>query len=430
VTARLHAWFLSSRVGRMRLLVLGAVLAATVIKLLYAARTQGSNDVFNWAEFATAVRRYGPIDIYGHTLVVKGHVYPVYNHPPAIGWMLVLFNKLDDLGIPFRFLIRVPATLADIVTTMLVFELVRSRRSLLQATIAGIGVAVSPALIIVSGYHGNTDPVFIMLTFVSFYLLVNQRSAALAGLAFAGAMSVKIVPIVALPLLLFVVWRSGRKRLYQFLGASSVVFVILWVPVILKRWTEFKTDVIGFKGYPGQWGLIEIANKLSLSQHWIDFLQGSGRTLLLVVAAGLPVLLAWKRPAATVEAFGLALVLILLLSTATGGRYLVWAIGAAFLIDVWSAVVYDIAASVLLIKVYDHWSNALPWHWDRAHASVWTHWQVVLAGIAWAALLLVTLMTLRALWDRPPTRREPEVKLDETPDLSAGRLSQFARPHD
>src|SRR4051812_44315987 len=149
VTSRLRAWFWDSRVAQMRLLVFGVVLAATVVKLILAATTQGTNDVFNWAQFAQGVRQYGPIDIYGHRFLVGTHLFPVYNHPPLMGWMLVLFNKLDDLGIPFRFMIRVPATLADIVTTLLVFELVRSRRSLLEATIAGVTVAASPALIIV-----------------------------------------------------------------------------------------------------------------------------------------------------------------------------------------------------------------------------------------------------------------------------------------
>jgi hypothetical protein len=403
----------------MRLLVFGVALAATVVKLILAATTQGTNDVFNWAQFAQGVRQYGPIDIYGHRFLVGTHLFPVYNHPPLMGWMLVLFNKLDDLGIPFRFMIRVPATLADIVTTLLVFELVRSRRSLLEATVAGVMVAASPALIIVSGFHGNTDPVFIMLTFVSFYLLFNHRSAVLAGLAFALAMSVKIVPIVALPMLLLLVARSGRKRLYQFLVGGGVVFAILWIPVLVKRYTAFKTDVIGFNGYPGKWGLVEIASKLGASNHTITTLENSGRTPFLIISAALPVLLLWRRPAAAQQAFGLTFVLILLLSTATGGRYLVWAIAAAFLIDVWAAVVYNVAASVLLIVVYDRWSNALPWHWDRAHASDWVHREVVIAGIAWLALLVVALLALRALWDHRPTPREPEMNDPQRADFSA-----------
>ena len=38
-------WFWDSRAARMRLLVFGVVLAATVVKLILAATTQGTNDV-------------------------------------------------------------------------------------------------------------------------------------------------------------------------------------------------------------------------------------------------------------------------------------------------------------------------------------------------------------------------------------------------
>ena len=177
-----------------------------------------------------------------------------------------------------------------------------------------------------------------MLSFLCFYLLINHRSAVLAGLVFALAMSAKIVPIVAVPMLLLLVARRARNGCINSLAGGGVVFAILWIPVLVKRYTAFKTDVIGFNGYPGKWGLVEIASKLGASQHTITTLQNSGRTPFLIIAAGVPVLLYWRRPAAADEAFGLTFVLILLLSTTTGGRYLVWAIAAAFLIDVWAAV--------------------------------------------------------------------------------------------
>lgn len=394
-------------------------LVVTAFKLHLAWSTGGSNDVFNFAEFAKAIRTYGPIDIYGHTLVVGKHVYPVYNHPPLVGWMLVLFNKLVDAGVPFRFLIRVPASLADVVTSVLVFELVRSKRSLVEATVAGVMVACSPALIIVSGFHGNTDPVFVMFAFLSLWLLVTDRSAVLAGLSFGLSMSIKIVPIVALPVLLLIAARSGRRRLYGFLGGSAAVFVVLWVPVLVKRWRPFSKNVLGFKGYPGKWGLVQIATISGLSRHAITLLEGPGRMPLLLVTAGVPLLIAWRRPGASILAFGMSFVAVLLLSTATGGRYLVWAIAAAFLIDVRAAVVYNIAASTLLLVVYDRWAGGFPW--NIAHGSPWTHNETVLAGIAWLALLAVAVM---GLWNQ---RKEPRLG-DDSSDQSDGGEPDRAPP--
>ena len=79
---------------RRRVVVIVAV-AAAVFKLFIAATTLGSNDVPNFFEFAKGVREFGPIGIYGHQFVEGPHVFPVYNHPPLIGWLLATINWLD-----------------------------------------------------------------------------------------------------------------------------------------------------------------------------------------------------------------------------------------------------------------------------------------------------------------------------------------------
>jgi hypothetical protein len=170
------------------------------------------------------------------------------------------------------------------------------------------------------------------------------------------------------------------------------VLAILWLPVFVQRWTPFKNDVLGFKGYNGQWGLVEFATLAHLSKHSVQTLQNSGRSLLLVLAAGIPFLVAWRRKDATIPAFGLSLVLVLLLSTATAGRYTVWAVAAAFLINFWAAAIYDIASGVLLLVVYSRWSHGPPWDWDKASATPWTHHEVFLAGVVWFALLAVAVL--------------------------------------
>ena len=172
-------------------------------------------------------------------------------------------------------------------------------------------------------------------------------------------MSVKIVPIVALPVLLLVAARSGKRRLVNFLVGNAVVLAILWLPVFVRRWTPFKADVLGFKGYTGQWGLVEFATLAHFSKHSVQTLQNSGRSLLLVLAAGIPFLVVWRRKDATIPAFGLSLVLVLLLSTATAGRYTVWAVAAAFLINFWAAAIYDIAvrgAAARRLLTLEPWS--------------------------------------------------------------------------
>ena len=110
--------------------VLLVALAVTVGKLLLAALTAGTNDVLNYAEFAKAVRHYGPIEVYGHRIIVAKHAFPAYNHPPLVGWMLAANERPHRPRVSVQVLAPRSATLSDIVSSVLIFELVRARRSL------------------------------------------------------------------------------------------------------------------------------------------------------------------------------------------------------------------------------------------------------------------------------------------------------------
>jgi Dolichyl-phosphate-mannose-protein mannosyltransferase len=380
-----------SLAGRRRLVVLSIAVVVAAFALAIAANTRGTVDVYIFRGFAAVIRHVGPVDIYGQHITG-----PPYNHPPLTGWLLVLINHLTDNGAGFAFLIRAPAILADIVTSVLVFELVRVRRPLTEATVAGVMVACSPALIIISGFHGNTDPIFVTFTLLSFYLLVNKRSGVLAGISFAAAISTKLVPVVALPLLVLVAARSGRRRLIAFAAGSAALLVPTWGPVLIRHFASFMHNVVEYGGYGNhpRWGLPEFAYAAGVSQHWMNLLLGPGRFAILLACAGVPLLIAWRRPTATTAAFGLTLVMFLLLSTATATQYLVWAVAAGFLINVWAAAVYNIAASILLTIVYDRWNNALPWGWDRTRSSPFTHSEIIIAGIVWMTLAAVAIAGL------------------------------------
>ena len=151
---------------RRALIVLGLVIM--VVKLRIAATTEGTNDVVHWRDFADAVRHLGPVGVYSTRFITP------YNHPPLIGWMLVAVNAIADRGPSVRFLIRVPACVADLGSIVLVFELLRTRRGLNEATIAAVIVALSPVLFVISGFHGNTDPLLVFFVLLSAYLLVDR----------------------------------------------------------------------------------------------------------------------------------------------------------------------------------------------------------------------------------------------------------------
>jgi 4-amino-4-deoxy-L-arabinose transferase-like glycosyltransferase len=390
-------------------LVLSAAVLVLGLKLWVAATTFGTADVGHWESFAAAVRKVGPINIYAV------HFSSLYNHPPLIGWMLLVMNHLVEPGISFPFLIRLPASVADVVTSLLIFEMLRARRSLREATAAALLVACSPVLFIISGFHGNTDPVFVMFTLLSAYLLIDRPwpalpwvSSALAGAAFAVALSVKIVPIVVLPTLLLIAARQGSRKLASFVVGSGVILLPLWGPVVLRQWQPFRKDVLGYVGISTrQWGPVEFANVLHVPASVIMFIDRPGRFFDVLLSALLPALLLYWRRDAVLPAIGLSLALFLLLSPAFGTQYLAWPVAAAYLIELRAATAYNLAAGALLAEVYNRERGNQPWDLILPGGPMRPK-EVAALAVVWALLLLVVIIGLRRI-ARPAGAERPRL---------------------
>jgi hypothetical protein len=386
---RARAWVAQDRM-RGRVVVLIAALVTTAGKLTLAATTHGTNDIRHWQTFARLVGRLGPVKIY------STHLVPPFNHPPLTSFMLVGINAITRHVSSVRFLIRVPASVADIVTALLVFELVRRVRGLREATAAGVIVALSPVLLIISGFHGNTDPVFVMFTFLSAYLLLRDRPG-LAGASAALACSVKLVPIVALPALAAYAWRDGR-RLGRMIGAFLLVFLVLWLPAISQQWSGLKRNVIDYTGWDHRdphWGLVDLAHRANLPG-LVSFLPGSGRFLILVVSSLIPAALVWRRRNTLAIGVGLSLALFLLLTPTFSMQYLAWAAAGVLLLNVWAGAAYNLGAGVFLFIVYNRWSHGFPW--DRADAGPLLPNELRYAWLAWLILLVCVVLGVIRMW--------------------------------
>ncbi len=378
-------------VGRLRLGVIAAAFVATVTKLILAAKTTGTDDVYLFGVFARQVHKFGPVGIYG----APPEVVAPYNHPPLVGWALALFNFLSEHGVAFTFLIRVPATLADFVTTIVLFELIRSRRPVREAAIGAALFAFSPALGVISGFHGNTDPVAIMFTLLAFYLLVIRNAPAWAGISLAVGLSVKLVPIVFVPLLAFVALRAGWRQLAKFGVSGAAVMALLWTAPLVSHFSTVRTNVIGYAGYgPRQWGLPQFAVWLGLPNRPIEVYAGSGRFLVLAVCALVPVLIAWRWPHRTIPAAALPLAGFLLLSPAHAMQYTIWPVAALYLANIWAATAFSWAAGLLLLKVYSRWNGAPPWHWGQAWSTGMDPLERKGAALVWLVLLISTIVAV------------------------------------
>jgi hypothetical protein len=389
-------------VARWRLVALVAGLLALTVKVTVAIRTSGTTDVLLWQSFADSVRLNGPVGIYGHEFALP------YNHAPLSGWLLVLINwTTDHIGGSLPLLIRLPASVADVVTGLVVFELLlRTGRTARAAATAATLVVLSPILLIISGFHGNTDALFVMFALLAGYLVVARGWCGWAGAALGVALSVKLVPVVLVPTLAVLVLRSGRWGWARFAGGLVAVMGPLWLPVVLTRWAPFSRDVLGYAGVPlRQWGPVQFLRTLGAPSSVEELIAGPGRFLILALCAGLPAWLAWRRRDAAIPAIGLSLVLFLLLTPAFGMQYLAWGLAASYLVGPWVGSAYNLFGSVFAVAVYDYWNLAPPWRWDLAPGKPMRTVDLVLQVPAWLALAAVAVTGLRGL--RRPALRVP-----------------------
>jgi uncharacterized membrane protein len=397
-------------VSRGRWVVIAVALVALAAKLTVAAKTYGTNDIKHWMDFAAAVRNVGPIGIYGYHF----HVYAVYNHPPLIGYFLQLINFNEHIGIPLKVSIRAAASLADFVAALVVFELVRRRRSLLDATASGILIALSPVLFTISGFHGNTDPIFTMLTLLSVYLLADRSRPVWSGLAIGVALGVKVVPVVAVPSLLVFAAMRGRRSFLRFCSALALALAVIWGPAVILRGPALRAQVLDYPGLGlGQWGLMQFGH-WALDPWWVAWLRGPGRIVVVAVCATVPAIVVWHRPQMIASAVALSLVAFLAFSPAFAVQYLAWAAAATVVIGFWNGLAYNIAAGLLLVKVYTRWSGGFPWTKKMAFYSPLTPREVVLGMLVWAALLIASWRVVRQAFTTPSERHEsPNKHVDE-----------------
>jgi len=360
--------------------VFAVALVVLVPKLILAATTYGTNDVGHWLDFLHAVRLSGPVGVYSYPFQ-----HSLYNHPPLIGYYLELISAGTHVGLAANFSIRAVSSLADVASAVLVFELLRTRRPLREATLAGLVVACSPILVIISGYHGNTDPVFTMLVLLSVYLLADRRAPALAGVALALALGVKIVPIVVVPCLMIYALGKGRATLLRFVAGFGAASALFWVPALLEQWSAIRRNVLGYSGSTDhEWGIAQLGQYAG-NPPWATWLEGPGRMLVVGVCAVLPALLVWRRPRYVVAGVAFALAGFLALTPSFGTQYLVWGAAAVVLLAPRAGLVFNIMAGVLLTRVYTRWNGGLPW--DHAHASAFTPKERVFGLLVWAVLL-------------------------------------------
>lgn len=234
--------------------LLSAVVLGFAARVVVWQVSFGTNDVFFWGRIGKAVTDRGLLWAYAND--------PDCNQPPAQPlWASVAYRAARATGTKFPTWFKAPMLLADAVSTALVWVIVRRRAGNAAGLASAAVFACSPAAILVSAHHGNTDPVYVALSLLSVWLLADRNRPFAAALALGAAMNVKLIPaLLVLPLL--ACCRSRREAMRWLAGLAlmagpSVVMLALSPD-------DYARKVIGYGSSPEHWGvgfaLIELSN--------------------------------------------------------------------------------------------------------------------------------------------------------------------------
>jgi tetratricopeptide (TPR) repeat protein len=379
---------------RRRIILAGVASLALLIKILLALKTYGTNDVYVYDQFSVWSRYLG-VSLY--------RMDSTFNHPPSMIYVLHFLSwATAAAGVPFSFWIRLPSILADTANLWLVWKMVgegsgvRSNdRSVFWSLIL---LACAPTLILISGFHGNTDSVVIFFILLTIYLVEHDANIWLAGAAFGLAHCVKVFPLIVAPVILLNL--SGRTRKIKFCVAAGAVLVAAWSPFIFQDPQAVIGQVFGYRSVYGNWGLSFLARQLPANKHWAQSLNTDFRLGGAYLALGVVWIVSWRmnweavRPRLFCQA-GLVFLLFLAVSNGFGVQYLSWL--APWVAELgWApSAIFYAASGVFLFLVYNFWAQGLPWylansltvgnypgHFDHAEMICWFSVLVAL-GVSW-----------------------------------------------
>ena len=340
-----------------RVSIIAMTLASLLLKLLLAAKTYGTNDVYRFEAFMVASRYFGAF-IYRAT--------PDFNHPPSMIHLLLLIGWLSNVtSLPFSFWVRMPGILADAASVWVLWKILGpclQERSIRWALLT---YSAAPPFFLVSGFHGNTDTIMIFVLLLSVYVNERDMHAWLAGMMFGVSMCFKITPVIAAPVMYFYM-RNLRKRVAFFMAAGGVLLIV-WSPYIFQDTWFMVRQIFGYQSIYGHWGLSYLsARLLDRLPAWgwphEAFRLGGAYALL----GGTTYLAWWMNRQSTrprlYSQVGIVFFLLLSLTNAFGVQYLAWLVPWVVGLGAMPTAIFFTASGVFLFLVYNYWSQGIPWY--------------------------------------------------------------------
>lgn len=223
----------------------GLVGAGFIARLALSFASWGTTDTISFLHFAYRIDAVG--------LMATYRIDPLFNHPPLPGWWswiaFVLARRSDAV---FPIVFRLPVIAADLLSALLVRKVALARGATPRAALAMAAMyAWNPCAILISGYHGNTDAIYAMLSLLSLYLLADRSKPLLAGLALGAAINIKLIPVLLIPALTLTA--RSRRELFLLIAGLAVMAVPFLPPLMMEP--AFARNVLAYRSQMDNWGI-------------------------------------------------------------------------------------------------------------------------------------------------------------------------------
>jgi len=333
----------------MPLTLWAALIISGVLCLTLASLTYGTNDILFFQSYTVKAAHNGTAALYrdGASLVAyhPEWVEPMA-HPPAMLTLWAAVQHLQDVsGMPFRFWFRLLTITAYLASTVLLWQLATAK--------AAIYYALCPAAIMISAFHGNSDPLIVALLLASIFTAEYKGRPAISGLLYGMALSIKVWPLF-LALAFMLSLKTWRDRLY-FGGLAALAVAALAFPHILADPRLIVATVLGYRSrILCEWGL----------SRWPLYARAGAPFAFAAVAAAAVYL--HKRNASLTRMVGSSILVFLVLTPGFGVQYLAWILPFCFLFGSRVTGAIYAASSIFVAVIYTYWSGGIPWYFADA----------------------------------------------------------------
>lgn len=235
-----------------KLLILGSLICLTLLpRLVLCFFFFGTPDTLNAMQ---------SIDVFKH----GQNVYAAsnYTYPPL--WLAILLG-LDFLSanfhIPFYIVIRFPAIIFDVFLALLIFAVFKKyKKNDKDSFIGALFFSLNPISILISGYHGQIDNIWIFLSLVSWYIFEyfskTVKNIIICAILLSFGVLLKVFPVLFVPLFVLKLKGKIKKTIFTVIAVLPTALIMLWL--LVKDFSNVSRAFVNYAIEHDFWGISAI----------------------------------------------------------------------------------------------------------------------------------------------------------------------------